>query len=91
MLSEYPLASMLGYDAVAAPSNDGRDKWIVIGDPYPEGEPGWVPPPHSGDRRMLPGVSDFLSMDVTFGTKPRIREFGAGLLCVTRVVPSTLS
>lgn len=44
---------------------------------YPEGEPGWVPPPRCGDGRMLPGVSEFLSMDVTFGIKPPIREFGA--------------
>lgn len=44
---------------------------------YSNVEPGWQPPPNCGDGRYLGNPSNFLSMDVTFGAKYPIRDFGA--------------
>lgn len=39
--------------------------------------PGQAPPPQCGDGRLRSMSPDFLTMDVTFGTKNPIRQFGA--------------
>lgn len=44
---------------------------------HPDSERTQEPPPHCGDGRYLAKTLDFLSMDIKFGVKYPIREFGA--------------